>query len=686
MIIESIELCNIRSHKNTLINFQPSSVLLSGDIGSGKSTILLALEFGLFGFQRGELEGRNLLRHGCNEGYVKVNFRIGKKKVSIGRVISKRKDSFLQSDAWLEVDEERKRLSVEEINEEITKLLNFPDPKKKNIIYRFTVYTPQEQMKRILLEKPDLRLDIIRKLFNLDKYKRISANLSIYSKALREDIRVLKSEITDIDEINQKINQLQNEIKEFELSKRKLREQLDGKVKEKSEKEKEIEKIKKEILEFEEKILKLNQAKIKLNEKKEKYAFLEEEIKKIILKTKGFDKEKVTKEKSSILGRYSELQKELERINRELKESRELKEKAGRRVFLSQAKIDQIEKEIESFKFDFCPKCRQKVNEEHKKHVIDELKKGLEENKSIIAIESEKLKQLEKNITELERKSEEINKTKRDLENQERDLELIVSLLNEKETKEKLKEKTNSELVELKNEIKKFTIDEKVYNERKNFYDQQIKSLDEINEAISLLKEQLARVEEKISFKIEEIRMAKEKLDEKKKIKTKVEDLQLFESWLNSELPQFIEKLEKVILFKINKEFETLLKNWFKLLVEDGIEVRLLDDFTPLVEENGYESAYEDLSGGERTALALAYRLALNQLINSLTGINTKGLIILDEPTEGFSQKQLEKMGELFSKLNAEQLLIVSHDPKIESFVDNIIKLVKEDGISYIRN
>ena len=52
MIIHSIKLHNIRSYLEEKIEFPKGSTLLSGDIGSGKSTILLAIEFALFGLKR----------------------------------------------------------------------------------------------------------------------------------------------------------------------------------------------------------------------------------------------------------------------------------------------------------------------------------------------------------------------------------------------------------------------------------------------------------------------------------------------------------------------------------------------------------------------------------------------------------------------------------------------------------
>jgi exonuclease SbcC len=61
-------------------------------------------------------------------------------------------------------------------------------------------------------------------------------------------------------------------------------------------------------------------------------------------------------------------------------------------------------------------------------------------------------------------------------------------------------------------------------------------------------------------------------------------------------------------------------------------------------------------------------------------------VVILDEPTDGFSEQQLDKVRDILQELHIKQLLIVSHEPKIESFVDHIIRLKKENGVSKIIN
>ena len=85
MIIKKIKLENIRSYINEEVNFPESSVLLSGDVGSGKSSILLAIDFALFGLTRGVLSGGSLLRNGVNVGGVELHLDLNGKDIVIKR-------------------------------------------------------------------------------------------------------------------------------------------------------------------------------------------------------------------------------------------------------------------------------------------------------------------------------------------------------------------------------------------------------------------------------------------------------------------------------------------------------------------------------------------------------------------------------------------------------------------------
>ena len=142
---------------------------------------------------------------------------------------------------------------------------------------------------------------------------------------------------------------------------------------------------------------------------------------------------------------------------------------------------------------------------------------------------------------------------------------------------------------------------------------------------------------------------------------------------------------EKNVMTRLKSEFSSKFAQWFAMLVSDVFEVSLNDEFTPVIYHQDYEIDYAYLSGGERTAVALAYRLSLNQIVNSLLSkIKTRDIVILDEPTDGFSEQQLDKMRDVLRQLEVKQLIIVSHEAKIESFVENVIKFKKETGISKV--
>ncbi|MBR9701087.1 hypothetical protein GOV11_04445 [Candidatus Woesearchaeota archaeon] len=103
------------------------------------------------------------------------------------------------------------------------------------------------------------------------------------------------------------------------------------------------------------------------------------------------------------------------------------------------------------------------------------------------------------------------------------------------------------------------------------------------------------------------------------------------------------------------------------------------------MEQQGYEADVAHLSGGERTAVSLAYRLALVHTIQVLLPhLGTSGLVMLDEPTDGFSADQLERMRDVLRELKASQIILVSHEQQLESFVDHIIRVEKSPGGSIV--
>src|SRR3989344_9022661 len=181
MILKNIKLENIRSYMDQEIDFPEGSLMLSGDIGSGKSSILLAIEFVLFGLRRNDLTGESLLRNGKRKGSVELSFMIDDKDIVIKRTLKKVGENIVQDSGYISINNDKREKSAIELKEIILNLLNYPKEMltRKSLVYRYSVYTPQEEMKHILLGDKDLRLDTLRKVFDIDKYKRIRENSKI---------------------------------------------------------------------------------------------------------------------------------------------------------------------------------------------------------------------------------------------------------------------------------------------------------------------------------------------------------------------------------------------------------------------------------------------------------------------------------------------------------------------------
>jgi exonuclease SbcC len=154
--------------------------------------------------------------------------------------------------------------------------------------------------------------------------------------------------------------------------------------------------------------------------------------------------------------------------------------------------------------------------------------------------------------------------------------------------------------------------------------------------------------------------------------------------WLNQHFIPSLEQIESQVLIRVKEEFNTLFQKWFYLLIEVGdIDVEIDEFFTPLVIQSGYRLEVDSLSGGEKTSIALAYRLALNEIIRRMIMLDDN-LLILDEPTDGFSKEQLVQIKYVLEELSAAQVIVVSHEKELEGFVETIFRVIKESERSHV--
>src|SRR3989344_1945354 len=230
MLLKRLTLHNIRSYIDETIDFPSGSILLSGDIGSGKSSILLALEFALFGTSPSELPAEAVMRKGAVNASVELTFILNSSEITIKRNLKKEKKGIKQTAGYIIINNLKKDLTATELKAEIVNLLGYPEDsieKSKNYLFRYSVYTPQEEMKLILHEAPEVRLDVLRKIFDLDKYKNIRENLQPYLKTLRSRKASLEEKIFSLDALQSRITEIisekANKIKELQLKDEELK-------------------------------------------------------------------------------------------------------------------------------------------------------------------------------------------------------------------------------------------------------------------------------------------------------------------------------------------------------------------------------------------------------------------------------------------------------------------------------
>lgn len=671
MMLKWIKLNNIRSYTSETIEFPEGSVLLSGDIGAGKSTILLAAEFALFGMQRGDISGSELLRHGKDSGSVELAFSVNGMDCIVKRNLRRGK-SISQDTCQLEAEGRKYDYTPTEMKSKIFGMLGYPlDAMSRNIpIFRFTVYTPQEQMKHIMLSDED-RLNALRKIFNMDKYGRIRSNVKLFVSELRSMKRELDAYSRDVEEKTKERDEALANREKLSGDAAKISVTINAVDREIEKKNFERDSAKKKLLEF-------NRLKQALAEKE---AALRNEEYKIARAAREMERldERIA-EAAKEAEKYAGLQKpahgtaELGSMLKELEseKSRMLAEKMS------------TEREISGLKAVYekgvCSVCGQKVSDPgsfsanigHKTSHIKELSSTLMEKESEISDIT-----MEKDCA-VRYQYESASKARAEKE--------LAGMLSERESTERdmsdLKActaKMREELDALKPKIESTSQMEKDYEKLEAEMKKLASEKLEHEKTRSRLEQGIGDLERSISS-LEKI------IGEKKRAREKIARISEITNWLEEHFAGLAELIEKHVMLTIQKEFDFLFQEWFNIMMQDeNLRVRIDENFAPVIMQNGFETSYQNLSGGEKTSVALAYRLALNKVINALIEtIKTKDLLILDEPTDGLSSEQLDRIRDVLNELKLRQIIIVSHEPKIDTFVSSVIRFYKENHVSRI--
>ena len=810
MIFNTLRMENIRSYEEEKIDFPSGTSLFEGDVGSGKSTILMAMEFALFGL--GNQKGDALLRKGSKKGSVFLSFTVEGEEYQIKRtLIRNKKGSVTQDKAFLSAAGRKMQLSPSEVKERILDILNFkepPNPRAQSVIYRYAVYTPQEEMKFILIQKPDTRLETLRKAFGIEDYKTAAENANMISRQIKDRISFLSGRVSDLDDKKNSLKKLNHELTEnrrilTEITRK--RDELDTiltKYKKDLSNLKEIEfqlkQVENEIPHYE------NQIKDKMelqtrfhgeiqdakNENMEKFQPDIEKLEKIEKPTNISPdelKEKIVQIKKAVQSRKDlvttlvlykqnkqdikekledwkdktrddfnksnqELTLKLTESEKQLTIHRKEMDIILKRIYKLEGQRDNINTKLENLDElgEKCPICGSQLDDEHKKDLKNEREREIRRLKSEINVlnqvkekgdaqvdgDDRVIEQIKYELTnhksiiekfnELDDIESKINRVEGDISNIDETLSLNIrensSFRNFDqyiEHLEELREKLN-QYIDAQNRL-----DNIRYQYNKNIEKIRTNKLeiDELQEQMEQLKEKLSNLSEQVKqlpetvakvgelqllyddtedeYKIinnrvietqtliknidQDVLILDQEIKEKEILKNQLETLKNYHSWLNNYLIPTLAVIEKHVMQNIHLEFDENFKKWFKILIDDSSKTGKIDEeFTPIIEQDGFQQEINYLSGGEKTSIALAYRLALNNIVQKVSTGMKSNLLIMDEPTDGFSKEQLFKIRDILEELNYPQIIIVSHEKELESFANNIFQIEKRDGVSVV--
>ena len=174
MRIDSIQLENIRSHADTIIIFSTGFNCLVGGLGTGKSSLLYAIDFALFG----EPIGRSynyLLREDAETGKVILRFAKNRKEYTIQRALKRHRDRISQDFEHLELlegDTPIAEIKSDAVAEQLRSVIGI-----ERDIFREIIWVRQEHLKDILNMPPRERQKQLDQLFGLADYEASWTNL-----------------------------------------------------------------------------------------------------------------------------------------------------------------------------------------------------------------------------------------------------------------------------------------------------------------------------------------------------------------------------------------------------------------------------------------------------------------------------------------------------------------------------
>jgi DNA repair exonuclease SbcCD ATPase subunit len=204
---------------------------------------------------------------------------------------------------------------------------------------------------------------------------------------------------------------------------------------------------------------------------------------------------------------------------------------------------------------------------------------------------------------------------------------------------------------------------------------------------IDELEKEKYSIKKQIDENINKISTNNDKIEENnikiKKIAEESEKEKIYKVYLEIYGKNGITKsIMKTMMPLINSELQRLLQDSCHFRLEVKINDKNEVDFIMVDNNTQVEKSMSSGSGYERTIASLALRAVLSKICS----LPKPNIMVMDEVFGKISNDNLEMVGDFFIKIKEyfEKIFLITHNPLVNNWADNVVKIKKEDNISYV--
>ncbi len=178
VLIKSLELKNFLSHKETVLYFDRGINMIVGQNGAGKTSILDAIKFAMFGKDRARLS--NPVSHGSSACFVKLSFQVDEDTYDVTRSYGERqrdRAASILKNGVVVAD------SQESVSSEVEKIIGMEQD-----VFEKSVFVAQGEIDDLVNEQPKKRKEFFSRMIGIEKLGNTASMLSEISRSVSESI------------------------------------------------------------------------------------------------------------------------------------------------------------------------------------------------------------------------------------------------------------------------------------------------------------------------------------------------------------------------------------------------------------------------------------------------------------------------------------------------------------------